>query len=150
MMTALYFVHNSWLFSPWPFLSHTPPGTSDEHMTVVKGLMNSRPEGAIIVTTPQEVALATIRKEIDFCRKMNLNIIGIVENMNDFTCPCCRVQLCMFSLVLCVSCLAKHVFNISITFPWMLVNVVEHKQLEQKCCCYVCVCVCVCVWNAWM
>ncbi|KAL5516269.1 hypothetical protein EMCRGX_G001555 [Ephydatia muelleri] len=59
--------------------------------------MNSRPEGAIIVTTPQEVALATIRKEIDFCRKMNLNIIGIVENMNGFTCPCCQTQYPLFS-----------------------------------------------------
>ena len=73
---------------------HTPPGTSDEHLAVVKGLMNSRPEGAIIVTTPQEVALATIRKEIDFCRKMNLNIMGIVENMNGFSCPCCQVSMC--------------------------------------------------------
>ena len=74
-------------------LLHTPPGTSDEHMTVVKGLINSRPEGAIIVTTPQEVALATIMKEIDFCRKMDLKIIGVVENMNGFTCPCCQVNL---------------------------------------------------------
>lgn len=78
-------------------LFDTPPGTSDEHMTVVKGLMNSRPEGAIIVTTPQEVALATIRKEIDFCNKMNLNIIGIIENMNGFTCPCCQTRFPLFS-----------------------------------------------------
>ena len=54
--------------------------------------MNSRPEGAILVTTPQDVAMATIRKEINFCSKMNLNIIGIVENMSTFVCPCCQVR----------------------------------------------------------
>ncbi|XP_014668454.1 PREDICTED: cytosolic Fe-S cluster assembly factor NUBP2 homolog [Priapulus caudatus] len=67
----------------------TPPGTSDEHLTVVKILQNTKPDGAIIVTTPQSVALATVRKEIDFCSKMRVNIIGIVENMSAFACPCC-------------------------------------------------------------
>nr|QZX63196.1 cytosolic Fe-S cluster assembly factor NUBP2-like protein [Halisarca dujardinii] len=74
----------------------TPPGTSDEHLTVVKTLMNARPEGAIIVTTPQEVALATIRKEINFCRKVNLNIIGVLENMSGFVCPCCKESYDVF------------------------------------------------------
>ena len=72
--------------------AHTPPGTSDEHLTVVKMLLNVKPEGAILVTTPQDVALATIRKEISFCRKMSLNIIGIVGNMASYVCPCCKVQ----------------------------------------------------------
>ena len=54
--------------------------------------MNTKPEGTIIVTTPQEVALATIRKEINFCRKMKLDIIGLVENMSCFVCPCCQVS----------------------------------------------------------
>ena len=76
-------------------LTHTPPGTSDEHLTVVKSLMNARPEGAIIVTTPQEMALATIRKEINFCRKMKIEILGIVENMSGFVCPCCKVGACI-------------------------------------------------------
>lgn len=75
-------------------LTHTPPGTSDEHLTVVKSLMNARPEGAIIVTTPQEMALATIRKEINFCHKMKLKILGVVENMSGFVCPCCQVSTC--------------------------------------------------------
>lgn len=77
-------------------LFDTPPGTSDEHLTVVKALMNACPEGAIIVTTPQEVALATIRKEINFCRKLNLNVIGIVENMSGFVCPCCQEKYDLF------------------------------------------------------
>lgn len=75
----------------------TPPGTSDEHLTVVKALMNARPEGAVIVTTPQDVALATIKKEINFCRKMKLEIIGIVENMSGFVCPCCKEKWALFS-----------------------------------------------------
>jgi len=70
----------------------TPPGTSDEHLAVVKALMNSRPDGAIIVTTPQEVALATIRKEISFCKKMGVRILGVVENMSSYQCPCCSVS----------------------------------------------------------
>ncbi|XP_065830356.1 uncharacterized protein [Oscarella lobularis] len=70
----------------------TPPGTSDEHLTVVKVLKGVEPDGAVIVTTPQEVALDTIRKEIDFCRKMSLPIIGIVENMSGFICPCCQAK----------------------------------------------------------
>ncbi len=73
--------------------AHTPPGTSDEHLTVVKTLANARPEGAVIVTTPQEVALATIRKEINFCRKMKVKVIGLVENMSGYQCPCCEVGL---------------------------------------------------------
>ena len=54
--------------------------------------MNARPEGAIIVTTPQDVAVATVRKEIGFCRKMNLPVLGVLENMSGFICPCCTVR----------------------------------------------------------
>ena len=70
----------------------TPPGTSDEHLTVVKALKNVKPDGAVVVTTPQEVALATIRKELNFCRKMDLKVLGIVENMSGFVCPHCQVN----------------------------------------------------------
>ena len=72
-------------------LLDTPPGTSDEHLTVVKALKNARPDGAVVVTTPQEVALATIRKELNFCRKMDVKVLGIVENMSGFVCPHCQV-----------------------------------------------------------
>ena len=73
------------------YLTDTPPGTSDEHLTVVKALKNVNPDGAVVVTTPQEVALATIRKELNFCRKMDLTVLGIVENMSGFVCPYCQV-----------------------------------------------------------
>ncbi|XP_062523125.1 cytosolic Fe-S cluster assembly factor NUBP2 homolog [Corticium candelabrum] len=68
----------------------TPPGTSDEHLTIVKLLNNVNPDGAVIVTTPQKMALYTIKKELDFCRKLSLPVLGIVENMSSFICPCCE------------------------------------------------------------
>ncbi|XP_069137542.1 uncharacterized protein [Argopecten irradians] len=67
----------------------TPPGTSDEHLTVIKVLKNVKPDGAIIVTTLQQVALATIRKEINFCKKMGVRVLGLVGNMESYICPCC-------------------------------------------------------------
>eukprot|EP00118_Oscarella_pearsei_P012926 m.98751 g.98751 ORF g.98751 m.98751 type:complete len:306 (+) comp37011_c0_seq3:1486-2403(+) len=74
----------------------TPPGTSDEHLTVVKALKGVHLDGAVIVTTPQKIALDTIRKEIDFCRKMKLPIIGILENMSGYVCSCCQSEWDIF------------------------------------------------------
>lgn len=54
-------------------------------------------DGAIIVTTPQEVALEDVRKEVTFCKKTNIPIIGIVENMSGFVCPNCRECTNIFS-----------------------------------------------------
>jgi Mrp family chromosome partitioning ATPase len=68
----------------------TPPGTSDEHLSLGKLLEWHPLLCAIIVTTPQEVALQDVRKEIDFCRKLNIPIIGVIENMAEFHCPCCK------------------------------------------------------------
>ncbi|KAH8739512.1 hypothetical protein FG386_001944 [Cryptosporidium ryanae] len=59
----------------------TPPGTSDEHLSIVSYLKGQNVNGAVIVTTPQEIALQDVRKEISFCKKVDLNIIGVVENM---------------------------------------------------------------------
>lgn len=77
----------------------TPPGTSDEHISVVQylkqtGLPNL--DGAVMVTTPQEVALMDVRKQIDFCKRTNLNILGIVENMSKFICPKCEKDSLIF------------------------------------------------------
>lgn len=66
-------------------LVDAPPGTSDEHISTVKALEKCAPDGALIVTTPQEVALLDVRKEISFCRKVGLPILGVVENMSGFT-----------------------------------------------------------------
>uniref|UniRef100_A0A8C5Q9X8 NUBP iron-sulfur cluster assembly factor 1, cytosolic n=1 Tax=Leptobrachium leishanense TaxID=445787 RepID=A0A8C5Q9X8_9ANUR len=74
----------------------TPPGTSDEHLTVVQYLSASCIDGAVIITTPQEVSLQDVRKEINFCRKVKLQIIGVVENMSGFKCPNCKTESHIF------------------------------------------------------
>jgi hypothetical protein len=68
----------------------TPPGTSDEHLSIVQYLKEAGIDGAVLITTPQEVALQDVRKEIDFCRKVGIPILGIVENMSGFVCPSCK------------------------------------------------------------
>jgi len=78
-------------------LIDTPPGTSDEHISIVQLLQQaSEPDGAIIVTTPQEVSLLDVRKEISFCSKTKLPILGVLENMAHFVCPCCQTSTQMF------------------------------------------------------
>lgn len=68
-------------------LVDTPPGTSDEHLALAQ--LISPISGAILVTTPQEVAWQDVRKEIDFCRKTHIPIIGLVVNMAGFVCGAC-------------------------------------------------------------
>jgi Mrp family chromosome partitioning ATPase len=71
-------------------LIDTPPGTSDEHIAIAEELRWALPiDGAIIVTTPQQVAISDVKKEINFCKKVNFEILGIVENMSGFICPSC-------------------------------------------------------------
>ncbi|KAL1887577.1 cytosolic Fe-S cluster assembly factor nbp35 [Sporothrix stenoceras] len=77
-------------------LVDTPPGTSDEHLSVNAFLGESGIDGAVVVTTPQEVALLDVRKEIDFCRKAGIKVLGIVENMSGFVCPKCRHESQIF------------------------------------------------------
>lgn len=73
-------------------LVDTPPGTSDEHLSVNSYLKESGVDGAVVVSTPQEVSLLDVRKEIDFCRKAGIKVLGIVENMSGFICPSCKHQ----------------------------------------------------------
>uniref|UniRef100_UPI00358ED0C8 cytosolic Fe-S cluster assembly factor nubp1-A-like n=1 Tax=Myxine glutinosa TaxID=7769 RepID=UPI00358ED0C8 len=74
----------------------TPPGTSDEHLSTVQLLSAAKIDGAVIVTTPQEAALQDVRKEVDFCRKLKLPVIGVVENMSVFVCPKCKKESQIF------------------------------------------------------
>ncbi|XP_042214201.1 cytosolic Fe-S cluster assembly factor nubp1-like [Homarus americanus] len=67
----------------------TPPGTSDEHLTVIKLLATTKPDGAVIVTSPQMLSAGVVSREIRFCQKMDIPILGIIENMSGFCCPCC-------------------------------------------------------------
>ncbi|MCU0846478.1 MAG: Mrp/NBP35 family ATP-binding protein [Spirochaetes bacterium] len=65
----------------------SPPGTGDEPLSVCQ--LMEKPEGAVIVTTPQDVALVDVRKSITFCRQLNMPVIGVIENMSGFICPHC-------------------------------------------------------------
>ena len=71
-----------------------PPGTGDEPLSIAQLIPNS--DGAIIVTTPQDVALVSVRKSINFVKKMNMPIVGIVENMSGFKCPHCKKDIEIF------------------------------------------------------
>ena len=64
----------------------SPPGTGDEPLTVAQTIPDAR---ALIVTTPQEVSLADVRKSINFCRQVKMEILGLVENMSGLKCPHC-------------------------------------------------------------
>ncbi|XP_005655186.1 cytosolic Fe-S cluster assembly factor NUBP2 isoform X2 [Sus scrofa] len=75
----------------------TPPGTSDEHMAAVDALRPYGPLGALVVTTPQAVSVGDVRRELTFCRKVGLRVIGLVENMSGFVCPHCAECTHVFS-----------------------------------------------------
>ena len=71
----------------------SPPGTGDEPLTVAQTIADAK---AIIVTTPQEVSLADVRKSISFCRVVKMEIFGLIENMSGFFCPHCNEMVDLF------------------------------------------------------
>jgi Mrp family chromosome partitioning ATPase len=71
-----------------------PPGTGDEHLALVQTL--GRVDGAVIVTTPQDLACLDARKAITFCRTLQVPVLGLVENMSGFTCPSCGTTTPIF------------------------------------------------------
>jgi Mrp family chromosome partitioning ATPase len=71
----------------------SPPGTGDEPLSVAQTIPDAK---AIIVTTPQEVSLADVRKAIDFCKTVKMRIFGLVENMSGFVCPHCGKDTDLF------------------------------------------------------
>jgi len=71
----------------------SPPGTGDEPLSVAQTIPGAK---AIIVTTPQEVSLADIRKSISFCRTVKMPIFGFIENMSGFVCPHCGEAMELF------------------------------------------------------
>jgi Mrp family chromosome partitioning ATPase/predicted Fe-Mo cluster-binding NifX family protein len=72
----------------------SPPGTGDEPLSVAQTVTGAQ---AVIVTTPQEVSLADVRKAINFCRKVGMLILGLVENMSGLICPHCGEEIPLFS-----------------------------------------------------
>lgn len=75
----------------------TPPGTSDEHLTLCEVLKPFNTAGAVIVTTPQDVATDDVKKELSLCHKLELRCLGVVENMSGFVCPHCAHCTDIFS-----------------------------------------------------
>ena len=71
----------------------SPPGTGDEPLTVAQTIPDAE---ALIITTPQEISLADVRKSINFCRQVNMKITGVVENMSGFACPHCGKKISIF------------------------------------------------------
>ena len=73
----------------------SPPGTGDEPLAVCQAMGNA--DGAIIVTTPQETALANVRRSVRFCSLLDLPVLGVIENMAGFVCPNCGHVTHVFS-----------------------------------------------------
>lgn len=71
-----------------------PPGTGDEALSAAQLLPES--DGAVIVTTPQDLSLTDVRKSIDFCRQVKVPVIGVMENMSGFVCPHCSALIDVF------------------------------------------------------
>ena len=72
----------------------SPPGTGDEPLTVVQSLPDL--SGSIVVTTPQEVAVLDSRKSINFAKKTDTRLLGVVENMSGYVCPHCGETVDLF------------------------------------------------------
>jgi Mrp family chromosome partitioning ATPase len=72
----------------------SPPGTGDEPLSVAQ--LVGRPAGAILVTTPQELAVADVRRSVSFCEKVSLPVVGIIENMSGLICPHCGGKIDLF------------------------------------------------------
>lgn len=72
-----------------------PPGTGDEPLSIAQLLGTI--DGAVIVTTPQQLAVVDVKKCITFCRQLNLPVLGVIENMSGFVCPHCNQRIDVFA-----------------------------------------------------
>jgi len=72
----------------------SPPGTGDEPLSVAQ-LMGIKAR-AVVVTTPQRVSIDDVRKSIQFCEKLNMEVLGLIENMSGFVCPYCGKTVNIF------------------------------------------------------
>ena len=70
-----------------------PPGTGDVQLTLIQTVAVT---GAVVVTTPSTVALADVRKAIEMFRQVNVEVLGVVENMSSFSCPHCAQPIDIF------------------------------------------------------
>jgi len=70
-----------------------PPGTGDEPLSVAQLIDDAE---AVVVTTPQDVSILDVKKSITFCKKVNMKIAGLIENMSGLTCPHCGKEINLF------------------------------------------------------
>ncbi|KAB7504052.1 Cytosolic Fe-S cluster assembly factor NUBP2-like protein [Armadillidium nasatum] len=68
---------------------NTPPGTSYEPISFMENIRDYPVKGAVLVTTPQMVAEDDVTRELTFCRRTGIKILGIIENSSGFVCPDC-------------------------------------------------------------
>jgi len=71
-----------------------PPGTGDEPLTVAQ--MIPEADGAVVVTTPQDVSTIDVSKSVTFCRQLNIPVLGVIENMSGLICPHCSKVIDLF------------------------------------------------------
>ncbi len=71
-----------------------PPGTGDEPLSIVQLLGGV--DGAVVVTTPQDLAIVDVKKCITFCRQLKIPVLGVIENMSGFVCPHCNERTDIF------------------------------------------------------
>jgi Mrp family chromosome partitioning ATPase len=72
----------------------SPPGTGDEPLSVMQ--LIPEPDGAIVVTTPQQVSVQDVKRSVHFCEQLGLPILGVIENMSGFVCPECGKETTVF------------------------------------------------------
>lgn len=71
-----------------------PPGTGDEPLSIAQMLPDC--DGAVIVTTPQNLSLNDVKKSINFCRRIKIPVLGVIENMSGLVCPHCQAMIDLF------------------------------------------------------
>jgi len=74
----------------------SPPGTGDEPLAVAQ--LVGRDASAVVVTTPQDLAISDVRRSVSFCKTLSLSVLGIVENMSGLSCPHCGEQVDLFKV----------------------------------------------------
>ena len=106
----------------------TPPGTSDEHISTVQYLQKAGAvAGAVLVTTPEEVSMADVRKELNFCQKTKVPILGVVENMGTFTQP--LSQLKFQNATTGVDCTSEILTKLATSCPEILENILVQADI---------------------
>ena len=116
----------------------TPPGTSDEHIALVKNFRSDSSlmerTTSILVTTPQRASLQDVAREINFCKKTGIHITGLVENMSGFVCPNCDECSNIFNAgtFVRISLVADTIYKVECFYPMVIWEEVPHFKLYRR------------------